>query len=115
MNTPRRTVTATQTDIIKAHLMRGETLSKWESYERYQITCLAQRIYDLRKAGVKIKGKSVAKNGKRFELYWIEEEDLAQYASDQVNAPNDAQRIGNNVAIKDSNILARTDEVISYE
>lgn len=115
MITPRRTVSATHLDIIKAHLMKGATISKWESYERYQITCLAQRIYDLRKAGVKIQSKSVAKNGKRFELYWIEEEDRAQYARDHVNGPGDTQKIGDNVAIKDSSILASIDEVISYE
>ena len=75
MITPRQTVTATQTDTIKAHLMTGASISKWDSYERYQITCLAQRIHELRRAGVKIQGKSVTKNGKRFELYWIEEKD----------------------------------------
>lgn len=75
MITPRQAVTATQTDTIRAHLMRGETISKWESYERYQITCLAQRVHELRRAGVKIQGESVTKNGKRFELYWIEEKD----------------------------------------
>lgn len=75
MITQRQTLAATQKSTIKDHLMRGETISKWESYERYQITCLAQRVHELRKAGVKIQGKSVTKNGKRFELYWIEEKD----------------------------------------
>lgn len=111
MTTPRQAVTATQTDIIKAHLMRGETISKWQSYESYQITCLAQRIYDLRKAGLKIKGKSVKKNGKRFELYWIEEEDRVLYASDHVNIPIDAQRVNGDVAIEDDGILGSINEV----
>lgn len=75
MTTPRQAVTATQTDTIRAHLMTGATISKWDSYERYQITCLAQRVHELRRAGVKIQGKSVTENGKRFELYWIEEKD----------------------------------------
>lgn len=110
MTNSRQTVTATHLDIIKAHLMKGATTSKWESYERYQITCLAQRIYDLRKAGLKIQGKSVTKNGKRFEIYWIEEEDRAKYVSDQVNVPADAQRIGDNIAIEDGSTLDCVDE-----
>ena len=75
MTTPRQTLAATHKSTIKAHLMSGATISKWDSYERYQITCLAQRVYDLRRADVQIQGKSVTKNGKRFELYWIEEKD----------------------------------------
>ena len=75
MTTPRQAVTATQTDTIRAHLMIGATISTWEAYELYQITSLAQRVHELRRAGVKIQGKSVTENGKRFELYWIEEKD----------------------------------------
>lgn len=75
MTTSRQTLAATQKSTIKDHLMTGAPISKWDSYELYQITCLAQRVHELRRAGVQIKGKSVTKNGKRFELYWIEEKD----------------------------------------
>lgn len=86
MTTPRQTVTATQRSTIKTHLMTGATISTWEAYERYQITSLAQRIYDLRKAGMTIHSKSTVKNGKRFNLYWIDEAASARDVSGKVNA-----------------------------
>ena len=84
MITPQQTLTATQTDTIKEHLMTGATISKLESYERYQIMCLAQRVHDLRKAGMEIQSKSTVKNGKRFNLYWLEEKERARYVNGKV-------------------------------
>jgi len=93
MITPQQTVIATQTDIIKEHLMTGATISKLESYERYQIMCLAQRVHDLRKAGMEIQSKSTVKNGKRFNLYWLEEEERARYVNGKVT-PTDVRGTG---------------------
>lgn len=59
--------------IIMAHLMAGKTITIWESISLYQITCLAQRISDLRAVGAPIQDKWVKQNGKRFKRYWIDQ------------------------------------------
>lgn len=97
MITPRQRVTATQTDTIKAHLMTGASISTWEAYESYQITCLAQRVHDLRKTGMEIQSKPTVKNGKRFNLYWLNEEDRARYVSGKVITPIDVCGTGDDV------------------
>ena len=97
MITPRQRVTATQTDTIKAHLMTGASISTWEAYESYQITCLAQRVHDLRKTGMEIQSKPTVKNGKRFNLYWLNEEDRAWYVSGKVVTPIDVCGTGDGV------------------
>ena len=109
MITPQQTVIATQTDIIKEHLMTGATISKLESYERYQIMCLAQRVHDLRKAGMEIQSKSTVKNGKRFNLYWLDEEDRARYVNGKVT-PTDVRGTGEDVWLSndDTDILLST-------
>ena len=94
MTTPRQAVTATQADTIKAHLMTGTTISTWDAYERYQITCLAQRVHELRRSGLDIKSEVMVKNGKRFSLYWVEEQERARYVSGQVNPPDDVHGTG---------------------
>ncbi|MBE0441334.1 hypothetical protein EI164_04540 [Psychrobacter sp. FME13] len=109
MITPQQTLTATQTDTIKAHLITGATISKLESYERYQIMCLAQRVHDLRKAGMEIQSKSTVKNGKRFNLYWLEEEERARYVNGKVT-PTDVRGTGEDVCLSndDTDILLST-------
>ncbi len=110
MTTSRQTLAATQKSTIKDHLMRGETISKWESYERYQITCLAQRVHELRRSGLDIKSEVTVKNGKRFSLYWIEQEERARYASGQVNTPADVRGTGSDTDNQDEGILASINE-----
>lgn len=110
MITPRQAVTATQTDTIRAHLMTGAPISTWEAYERYQITCLAQRVHELRRAGLDIKSEIMVKNGKRFSLYWVEEQERARYASGQVNTPTDVRGTGNDTTNQDNDILASINE-----
>lgn len=111
MITPRQAVTATQTDTIKAHLMTGATISTWEAYERYQITCLAQRVHELRRSGLDIKSEVMVKNGKRFSLYWIEQKERTRYASGQVNMLADVRGTGSDTANQDDGILASINEV----
>ena len=62
----------TQIEIVRAHLMTGATITTWDAYSLYQITCLAQRIYDLRNLGLNIKSEMTTQNGKSFKLYWID-------------------------------------------
>lgn len=110
MITPRQTITATQTDTIRAHLMTGATISTWDAYERYQITCLAQRVHDLRRSGIDVKSEVTVKNGKRFSLYWIEQEKRARYVGGQVNTPTDAHGTGDDTANQDNGVLASINE-----
>lgn len=66
----------TQIEIVRAHLMTGATITTWDAYRLYQITSLAQRIYDLRNAGLVIQSEMVTHNEKRFSLYWLDEATL---------------------------------------
>ena len=66
----------TQIEIVRAHLMTGATITTWDAYRLYQITCLAQRIHDLRTAGLTIQSEIVTHNDKRFALYWLDEQTL---------------------------------------
>lgn len=110
MTTPRQPVTATQTDTIKAHLMTGATISTWEAYERYQITCLAQRVHELRRSGLDIKSEVTVKNGKRFSLYWIEQKERTRYASGEINMPADVRGTGNDATNQNEDVLASINE-----
>ncbi len=66
----------TQIEIVRAHLMTGATITTWDAYRLYKITCLAQRIHDLRSAGVIIQSEIVIHNDKRFSVYWFDEQTL---------------------------------------
>lgn len=111
MTTPRQAVTTTQTDTIRAHLMTGASISTWDAYERYQITCLAQRVHDLRSGGLEIQSEIKTENGKRFSLYWIEEDIRARYVSGQTNPSADVRGTGNDKADQNESILASINEV----
>lgn len=68
--------TATQCQTIKTHLLAGRSISIWQSIQLYRITCLAQRVYDLKASGLPIQTKLVCENGKRFARYWIDPADI---------------------------------------
>ncbi|WP_274902411.1 helix-turn-helix domain-containing protein [Psychrobacter sp. DAB_AL62B] len=68
----------TQIEIVRAHLMTGATTTTWDAYRLYQITCLAQRIHDLRNAGLVIQSEIVTHNDKRFSVYWLDEQTLLE-------------------------------------
>ena len=68
----------TQVETIKAHLMTGATITTWDAYQLYQITCLAQRISDLRKIGLTIQSEIVNHNNKRFSVYWLGKQNLLE-------------------------------------
>lgn len=86
MITPRHTPLKSQNDRVKAHMLAGHDIDTWQAYKLLTITCLAQRIYDLKKAGVPILSKMVTRNGKRFCVYWIEAEDRSSFTNDHSRA-----------------------------
>lgn len=71
MTQTRQTPKRTYCEIIKAHLLAGKSISTWQAYQLYNITCLAQRIHDLRNKGLPIDDEIVEVDGKRFKLYWL--------------------------------------------
>lgn len=71
----------TQIEIVRAHLMTGATITTWDAYRFYQITCLAQRIHDLRSQGLVIQSEIVTHNDKRFSVYWLDEQTLLDMKS----------------------------------
>lgn len=73
MTTPRRTPIKSQNDTVKAHMLAGQPIDTWQAYKLYNITCLAQRIHDLKKAGLSVQSKMVTRNGKSFSEYWVAE------------------------------------------
>ena len=68
----------TQIEIVRTHLMTGATISTWDAYRLYQITCLAQRVHDLRLTGLVIQSEMVKHNKKWFALYWLDEQTLLE-------------------------------------
>ncbi len=101
----------TQTATIKTHLLAGRHIDTWQAYSIYGITCLAQRVHDLRKAGVSIKGEMVTQNAKRFKRYWVERRECKRYASGNVNMPADMCGTSNDTTNQDDGILASINEV----
>ena len=89
MITPRHTPLKSQNERVKSHMLAGHDIDTWKAYKLLTITCLAQRIYDLKKAGIPVVSKMVARNGKRFSVYWIETEDRSLLTTDVGVASND--------------------------
>ena len=75
----------TQIKIVRAHLMTGATISIWESIHLYQITSLAQRIHNLRGAGLLIQSEMMKHNNKWFAVYWLDEQTLLELESEFSN------------------------------
>lgn len=73
---PADTAPTTQNKTIKAHLLADESISTWQAYKLYGITCLAQRIHDLRNTGLPIQSELITQNGKRFSLYWLNADNI---------------------------------------
>ncbi|MGB2784525.1 helix-turn-helix domain-containing protein [Psychrobacter sp.] len=59
--------------IIHNHMLAGHSLSTYEAFDLWQITCFLQRISELRAQGVVIQDKTVKRNGKTFKQYWIDQ------------------------------------------
>ncbi|HBH34775.1 MAG TPA: hypothetical protein DDW38_09745 [Psychrobacter sp.] len=83
MTQTRQTQKQTHCEIIKVHLLAGKSISTWQAYQLYDITCLAQRIHDLRNKGLPIDDEMVVREGKRFKLYWLN----TDYINGQLSSP----------------------------
>ena len=49
----------------------GRSITPMLAFSKFGITCLAERVRDLRKKGIPVKGEMVTKNGKRFSKYYL--------------------------------------------
>ena len=74
--TTTRQLKQTYKQIILNHMLAGKSISTYEAYELYNITCFLQRISELRSNGVIIQDEMVTQNGKRFKRYWIDQPTL---------------------------------------
>lgn len=86
MTNLQQTSLKTQNETIKAHLLAGACISTWQAYEQYNITCLAQRIHNLRNAGLSIKSKMIVRDGKRFSNYWLDSAVIQSYQQNSDNS-----------------------------
>lgn len=68
----------TQIETVRAHLMTGATITIWDAIRLYQITCLAQRIHNLRGEGLLIQSEMLKHNNKWFAVYWLDEQTLIE-------------------------------------
>lgn len=66
-------------DKILSHLQNGESLSELEAFQKWQMTCFAQRICDLRKLGYPITDTwEVSSTGKRYKRYYLQKSEHTQ-------------------------------------
>ena len=70
--------------IIHNHMLAGNSLSTYEAFDLWQITCFLQRISELRDQGIAIQDEWVKNNGKRFKRYWIEQPANATSGGEQL-------------------------------
>ena len=59
----------TQENIILDHLKEHKFITTWEAIQKYRITRLSARIYELREKGYQIITKNITENGKTFAEY----------------------------------------------
>jgi len=58
-----------QKDQVLNHIKRYGSITPIQAFSKYQITCLAERIRDLKDSGHKIVAEYITRNGKRFAKY----------------------------------------------
>lgn len=63
--------------IIMAHLMAGKSITSMQAFSLYKMTCLPQRISELRANGIAIQDEFINRNGKRFKRYWIDASEVS--------------------------------------
>lgn len=90
MITPRHTPIKSQSDKVKEHMLAGNTIDTWQAYKLYKITCLAQRIYDLKQAGISISSKTAIQNGKTFSIYWLDRDVIQSYQQNSNSSINES-------------------------
>jgi len=58
-----------QKDKVLSHIKKHGSITPMQAFSRYQITCLAERIRDLRDGGHRIAAEMIRKGDKRFAKY----------------------------------------------
>ncbi len=56
---------------ILNHLNKHKFITSWEAIQKYRITRLSARIYELRDKGYQIITKNITENGKTFAEYTL--------------------------------------------
>ena len=58
-------------DKLRLHLLKGYILTGWIMTENFNVFSYRDAIYDLRKAGMAIEGKTIIKNGVQHQEWWL--------------------------------------------
>ena len=69
----------TQNQIIKDHLLTGQSITSWQAIELYRIATLPTRINQLENTGLTIQRKRVDKDGRHWNVYWLDSDFIQAY------------------------------------
>ena len=70
---------------ILEHLLKGNRINQWNSYELFQYTRLSATIFNLRAKGYVIEREwKKAPNGKRYKEYWLAEKRVEENITKKV-------------------------------
>ena len=58
-------------DKLRLHLLKGYLLTGWIMTENFNVFSYRDAIYDLRKEGMAIEGKTIIKNGIQHQEWWL--------------------------------------------
>ena len=58
-------------DQLRLHLLKGYILTGWIMTENFNVYSYRDAIYDLRKQGMKIEGKTIIKDGVQHQEWWL--------------------------------------------
>ena len=58
-------------DQLRMHLLKGYILTGWIMTENFNVFSYRDAIYDLRKQGMNIEGKTIIKNGVQHQECWL--------------------------------------------
>lgn len=58
-------------DQLRLHLLKGYILTGWIMTENFNVYSYRDAIYDLRKQGMKIEGKTIIKDGVQRQEWWL--------------------------------------------
>ena len=58
-------------DKLRLHLLKGYLLTGWIMTENFNVYSYRDAIYDLRKQGMAIGGKTIIKNGVQHQEWWL--------------------------------------------
>ena len=58
-------------DQLRLHLLEGHILTGWIMTENFNVFSYRDAIYDLRKEGMAIEGKTIIKNGVQHQEWWL--------------------------------------------